>query len=384
MTPPASSQTASSVPGEILTDGSQLTIQGDWVLGHYPELKTLVTRFLRSGSVEGCRGNIANLGRVDTAGAALLAELLGAKVLADLADSTPGVADERRALLRAVARAMGDRSEPQPPAYNPVVAMLSTLGQRVEELYDLLRLLLAFIGETLAALAYNLPRPRRWRVTAFVAAIQDTGLNALPIVALLTFLVGAVVAFLGATVLESFGATIYTVNLVAFSFLREFGVLLAAILLAGRTASSFTAHLGAMKVNEELDAIRTLGLSPVELLVLPRVLAMMISLPLLTFIGMLSGMIGGAAVCALVLDISPTQFLAIVEQDIALKHFLVGLSKAPVFAFLIAVIGCLEGFKVSGSAQSVGEHTTSSVVQSIFMVILLDSIAALFFMEMGW
>ncbi|MFL1453001.1 MlaE family ABC transporter permease [Marinobacter sp. GN3S48] len=384
MTPPPSSRTASSVPGEILTDGSQLTIQGDWVLGHYPELKTLIARLQTSGSVEGCSGNITNLGRVDTAGAALLAELLGAKVLAGLADSTPGLADERRALLRAVARAMGDRNEPQPPAYNPVVAMLSTLGQRVEELYDLLRLLLAFIGETLAALAYNLPRPRRWRVTAFVAAIQDTGLNALPIVALLTFLVGAVVAFLGATVLEAFGATIYTVNLVAFSFLREFGVLLAAILLAGRTASSFTAHLGAMKVNEELDAIRTLGLSPVELLVLPRVLAMMISLPLLTFVGMLSGMAGGAAVCALVLDISPTQFLAIVEQDIALKHFLVGLGKAPVFAFLIAVIGCLEGFKVSGSAQSVGEHTTSSVVQSIFMVILLDSIAALFFMEMGW
>lgn len=384
MTPPPSSRTASPVPGEILTDGSQLTIQGDWVLGHYPELKNLIARLQTSGSVEGCSGNLANLGRVDTAGAALLAELLGAKALDGLADSTPGLAEERRALLRAVARAMGDRNEPQPPAYNPVVAMLSTLGQRVEELYDLLRLLLAFIGETLAALAYNLPRPRRWRVTAFVAAIQDTGLNALPIVALLTFLVGAVVAFLGATVLEAFGATIYTVNLVAFSFLREFGVLLAAILLAGRTASSFTAHLGAMKVNEELDAIRTLGLSPVELLVLPRVLAMMISLPLLTFVGMLSGMAGGAAVCALVLDISPTQFLAIVEQDIALKHFLVGLGKAPIFAFLIAVIGCLEGFKVSGSAQSVGEHTTSSVVQSIFMVILLDSIAALFFMEMGW
>jgi phospholipid/cholesterol/gamma-HCH transport system permease protein len=139
-----------------------------------------------------------------------------------------------------------------------------------------------------------------------------------------------------------------------------------------------------MKVNEELDAIRTLGLNPIELLVLPRVLAMVISLPILTFVGMVAGMLGGAAVCALVLDIQPAQFMAIVERDIALKHFLVGISKAPIFAFLIAVIGCLEGFKVKGSAQSVGEHTTSSVVQSIFMVILLDSIAALFFMEMGW
>ncbi|AZT83777.1 ABC transporter permease [Marinobacter sp. NP-4(2019)] len=373
-----------SVCGEILANGSQLTIQGDWILDHYSELQARVSRILGTLSSSTLQGDISSLGRVDTAGAALLAELLGAQALADLADTASGLTRERRALLHAVATAMGNRGEPQPPSYSPVKVFLAATGQRVEELYDLLRLLVAFIGETLAVLAYNLPRPRRWRVTSFVASVQDTGLNALPIVALLTFLVGAVVAFLGATVLEAFGATIYTVNLVAFSFLREFGVLLAAILLAGRTASSFTAHIGAMKVNEELDAIRTLGLSPVELLVLPRVLAMMISLPLLTFVGMISGIAGGAAVCALVLDISPTQFLAIVEQDIALRHFLVGLSKAPVFAFLIAVIGCLEGFKVNGSAQSVGEHTTSSVVQSIFMVILLDSIAALFFMEMGW
>jgi phospholipid/cholesterol/gamma-HCH transport system permease protein len=233
-------------------------------------------------------------------------------------------------------------------------------------------------------LLLNLLRPRRWRLTALVAQIEETGLDAIPIVALLTFLVGAVVAFLGATVLADFGASIYTVNLVAFSFLREFGVLLAAILLAGRTASAFAAQIGAMKANEEIDAIRTLGLSPIELLVLPRVLAMLITLPILTFVGMLSGIAGGLAVCTLALDISPTMFFTILQRDIPLTNFLVGLGKAPVFAFVIAVIGCLEGFKASGSAQSVGEHTTSSVVQSIFMVILLDAVAALFFMEMGW
>ncbi len=200
----------------------------------------------------------------------------------------------------------------------------------------------------------------------------------------MTFLVGAVVAFLGATILADFGATIYTVNLVAFSFLREFGVLLTAILMAGRTASAFTAQIGSMKANEEIDAIRTLGLSPVELLVLPRVFAMLIALPILTFIAMLSGMLGGALVCALSLDISPTMYLSILQDSDLLQHFLVGLLKAPIFAFLIALIGCLEGFKVSGSAQSVGEHTTSAVVQSIFVVILLDALAALFLMEMGW
>ena len=212
----------------------------------------------------------------------------------------------------------------------------------------------------------------------------QSGLNAVPIVALLTFMVGAVVAFLGATVLQDFGATVYTIDLVAFSFLREFGVLLAAILLAGRTASAFTAQLGAMKSTEEIDALKTLGLDPIELLVLPRVMAMLISLPLLAFVGMLSGLVGGAVVATLSLDISVSQFITTLQKDVSVTHFLVGLSKAPVFAFVIAVIGCLEGFKVSGSAQSVGAHTTSSVVQSIFMVILIDALAALFFMEMGW
>ncbi len=221
-------------------------------------------------------------------------------------------------------------------------------------------------------------------MTSLAAHLEATGLNAVPIVALLTFLVGAVVAFLGATVLAEFGASVYTVNLVGFAFLREFGVLLAAILLAGRSASAFAAQIGSMKAQEEIDAIRTLGLSPVELLVLPRVLAMLIALPALTFVGMLCGLAGGLVVCALTLDISPLMYLTILQRDIALSHFLVGLGKAPVFAFVIAVIGCLEGFKVGGSAQSVGEHTTSSVVQSIFMVILLDAIAAMFFMEMGW
>jgi phospholipid/cholesterol/gamma-HCH transport system permease protein len=193
-----------------------------------------------------------------------------------------------------------------------------------------------------------------------------------------------VVAFLGSTVLAGFGAGIYTVNLVAFSFLREFGVLLTAILLAGRTASAFTAQIGSMQANEEIDAIRTLGLNPVELLVLPRVLAMLVALPALTLVAMFSGLLGGGLVCALTLDVSPTMFINMVQENVRVRHFLVGMAKAPVFAFLIAVIGCAEGFKVTGSAQSVGEHTTSSVVQSIFMVILVDALAALFFMKAGW
>lgn len=383
--PPSQSQASDltgSPTGRVRFHSGRLTIQGDWTLAGFYSLKKQLAALTGDARAPE-RLDLTDLQKIDTAGASLISAFLGPDTLSRHVAADDSLSREKAALLLAVADSLNSVANPDRPKDSLIRRSLDNTGQKVESITVLLWVLIGFIGQTLGTLAWNLPRPWRWRMTPFVAAVHDTGLNALPIVALLTFLVGAVVAFLGATVLDDFGATIYTVNLVAFSFLREFGVLLAAILLAGRTASAFTAHIGAMKVNEELDAIRTLGLNPIELLVLPRVMAMMVSLPILTFVGMISGMVGGAMVCALVLDISPTQFMAIVQRDIALQHFVVGIVKAPIFAFLIAVIGCLEGFKVAGSAQSVGEHTTSSVVQSIFMVILLDSIAALFFMEMG-
>ncbi|WP_394235385.1 MlaE family ABC transporter permease [Pseudomonas anguilliseptica] len=363
---------------------SGLRIGGDWTLPHYASLEAEVLA-LRGTLSSAASIDLQGLGALDTAGAALLVELLGSQRLAQLAKDAPGLASERRALLQAVGSAIADAGDALPTKRIPVWRELfGQIGQAIEELWQQAVALLGFIGMTLATMFAILLRPGRWRITSLVAHLQQSGLNAVPIVALLTFLVGAVVAFLGATVLADFGASIYTVDLVAFSFLREFGVLLTAILMAGRTASAFTAQIGSMKANEEIDAIRTLGLSPLELLVLPRVFALLIALPILTFIAMLSGILGGAVVCALSLDISPTMYLAMLQENIALKHFVVGMAKAPIFAFLIAVIGCLEGFKVTGSAQSVGERTTSSVVQSIFVVIVLDALAALFLMEMGW
>src|SRR5690606_39597922 len=201
-----------------------------------------------------------------------------------------------------------------PPARSTLREVLEHIGRAVEALWRHGVDLLGFIGLVLSTIAGVLERPRRWRLTSLVAHLEQTGLDAVPIIALLTFMVGAVVAFLGATVLADFGATQYTVDLVAYSFLREFGVLLTAILLAGRTASAFTAQIGSMKANEELDAIRTLGLDPLELLVLPRVFALLIALPLLTFIAMLSGMLGGAVVCMLSLDIPPSLYLSIIQN----------------------------------------------------------------------
>ncbi|EJM56322.1 putative integral membrane protein [Pseudomonas sp. GM49] len=380
---------SSTMAGNARLDTSitpaRLRVTGDWTLAHYADLK-LVSEKLHGQYDANTPIDLNGLGALDTAGASLLVELLGSERLgrsAEHPDCTLSAAD--RALLQTVYCSLTDFCVPiKEPEVSVAIQLLTRIGRAVDAVWQDTLQLLGFVGLIIETIARGLFRPKRWRVTPMIAHIEQTGLDAAPIVALLTFLVGAVVAFLGSTVLATFGATVFTVDLVGFAFLREFGVLLTAILMAGRTASAFTAQIGSMKANEEIDAIRTLGLDPVELLVVPRVLALLIALPMLTFLAMLSGIIGGGVVCAVALDISPAMFISLLQTDIGVQHFLVGIVKAPVFAFLIAAIGCLEGFKVSGSAESVGAHTTSSVVQSIFVVIVMDAIAAMFFMEMGW
>jgi len=385
-TPPAPSSVARPGNAELVADegGGVLRLGGDWTLAHYRRLNQVVDR-LRGRAGEAARVDLSALLALDTAGAQLICALLGSQRVEVLMAEAADVPAERRALLRVVAAALsgqdGGGARRRGSALGDV---LEHVGRTMGVFWHHVVGLVGFIGLILETAARVMLQPRRWRVTALVANLEKTALDAVPIIALLTFLVGAVVAFLGATVLADFGASIFTVDLIAYSFLREFGVLLTAIIVAGRTASAFTAQIGSMRANEEVDAIRVLGLDPVELLVLPRVFALMLALPMLTFVAMVSGIVGGMLVSALTLDISPVMFLSRLESNVGLIHFLVGMSKAPIFAFLIAVIGCLEGLRVQGSAQSVGEHTTSAVVQSIFVVIVVDAIAALFCMEMGW
>ena len=361
----------------LAENSSTIVADGDWTLEHLPALSVLCQSLSRriTGQVN---IDAAAIGRIDTAGASILLDLVNDDPALIKVDS-----EAVRKLFTAVAKA---ESAPSAPMRKPESGLLSSLiniGTSLDEIWKNSVDLIGFIGLILSALARTVLQPRKWRITSTVAHIEQTGLNALPIVSLLCFLVGAVVAFLGATVLKEFGASIYTVELVGYSFLREFGVLLTAIMVAGRSGSAFTAQIGSMKAREEVDAIRTLGLQPVDVLVLPRVLAMLVSMPILTLVGMLAGLVGGAAVCVFALDVSPTMFIVRLHETTTVRHFWVGMSKAPIFAFLIAAIGCLEGFKVSGSAESVGSHTTSSVVQSIFIVILIDALAAVFYMEIN-
>ncbi len=360
-------------------NGHRLVASGDWTLLHYKRLFREISRYSDVKEVD-----LGHLQRLDTAGVVLLSSLLGVSRLRQLADTSPELKKEQRALLVAVCEGL-DKAQliPRERQIFPIVATVAYIGEAVQAGWRNLLQFLSFVGWVLATWARVVLRPGRWRMNAFFRQVQSTGLEAIPIVALLTFMVGAVVAFLGATVLGVFGASVYTIDLVAYSFMREFGVLLAAILMAGRTASAFTAQIGSMKVNEEIDAMRVQGFDPIEWLVLPRVLALLITLPLLAFVGVVAGLSGGGLVAIFALEVPLEQVLAI-YREVPIRHFFMGMIKAPFFAFLIAVIGCLEGFKVGSSAESVGQHTTSSVVQCIFVVILVDALAALLFMEVGW
>lgn len=355
----------------------RLIAQGEWTLASAAMLDT---------ELSAVRGPVRELDacgvtRLDAAGALLLLQALRRLGLDAAALS---LRNDHRSLLEAVDQASREDEVPGMPPPPGWQLVLAHIGQVVLGLREQVVQLLGFLGLCLSSLASVLLHPRRLRLTATVHHMEQIGWNAVPLVSLLSFLVGAVVAFLGATVLRDFGADLYVVELVSFAFLREFGVLLTAILLAGRTASAFAAQIGTMKSGEEIDAIRTLGLDPIELLVLPRLLALLVMLPLLSVIATLAGIAGGMLVAVLDIGMTPELFISRLHETLQLRHYLVGLSKAPVFAVVIALVGCLEGFKVAGTAQSVGEHTTSAVVQSISLVIIIDALAAVFFMEIGW
>lgn len=356
-------------------DASVLRLGGRWSLRHAQELDGLL-----HAAPEGIqRVDARAVTRLDTLGVLQLLRYARAKGL----DFSAFQFNPAHRQLVAVIEDVADE-RPRRKRDLGFKAALARLGFTVVDNAKEAISLVSFMGENLVKAVRLLKEPSRFRPTATVAHMEQVGLDAVPLVALLCYLVGAVVAFLGANILADFGATIFVVELVSIAFLREFGVLLTAIILAGRTASAFTAQIGAMVSGEEVDAIRTLGMDPVDLLVLPRVIALIIMLPLLTFIADVAGLAGGLTVGAFSLDIPPQAYLARMQDTFEMRHFIVGLSKAPVFAVLIALVGCLEGLQVKGTAQSVGERTTSSVVQAISLVIVLDAFAAIWFMHMGW
>lgn len=359
-------------------EGHVLRLSGDWTVGAINPLDAQLRAV--SGPVpEGL--DVSALGRLDTSGAYLIDRFWREKNVPwppRIIGDHPSAAS----LLEQVHH-YSEPAPPSPPQDTGLLAVLERIGKGSVDFYKETTASLAFLGETLVTLARLLIQPWKLRWTSIIAVMEEAGLNAMPIIAFLSFFVGMVVAFIGATTLRDFDLEIYTIELIGFSMLREFGVVLTGIVLAGRTNSSFTAQIGTMKMRQEVDAMQTLGLKAMDVLVAPRVLAMLVMTPILTFVATLAGVAGGMAVAWASLDINPAVFLERMRTSVPLDQFWVGMSKSPVFGLVVALIACRQGLQVGGSVQSLGKATTTSVVQAIFAIIVIDAIFAIFYMELG-
>lgn len=350
---------------------SGLTLTGPVTLDKLDEVRALLDR-----AGPATRVDLSAVTVLDTAGAWALVS--NRDVLIEAADP------EQKLLLRTVQAALpAGRTVLKRKARHRAGDMLAGVGAAVAGLLATSAQGLGFTGLVMARLVTTLAGTRRLRLTALVHHMQEVGLNAVPIVALMGFLIGIVLAFQGATQLRQFGAEVFVVDLIAVSILRELGILLTAIIVAGRSASAFTAAIGSMKMREEIDAIRVLGLDPIDLLVLPRLLALVILLPVLGLVANLAGLFGGGLMAWIELGISPSQFQTQLLANVGATQALVGLSKAPVFAVIIALVGCQQGFLVKGDAESLGMRTSRAVVIAIFLVIVVDALFSVFFAFWG-
>ncbi|WP_300381530.1 ABC transporter permease [Henriciella sp.] len=360
---------------------AKLSLNGDWTVHTLDHVEPE----LRQQDLEGADRLIVELsdvGRFDTA-AAFALDRLARHAGIDSIDVEGGSSGMRHLIEQAQALRPEEEGWARQKSSFGMVDLLERTGRATNHFTNEAVNLLAFFGETITSMAMVIVKPARMRWTALFSVMEDSGLDALPIVGFLSFFVGMVVAFIGATTLEAFGATIFTVELVGIAVLREFGVILTAIILAGRTNSAFTAQIGAMRMRQEVDAMQTLGLDPMDVLVVPRAFAMVVMTPVLTLIAMLFGIGGGAFVSWLALEINPTVFFNRLQDIVPLQHFWVGMSKAPVFGMMVALIGCRQGLMVGGSVQSLGRATTQSVVQALFAIIVIDALFAIFYMELG-
>jgi phospholipid/cholesterol/gamma-HCH transport system permease protein len=311
--------------------------------------------------------------RLDTAGALEILTLAGGP------ESQIETANKAHADLFAVVQKNMCEA---PPERHPswLAHWLEEIGRNTVHLYEQGVNLAAFFGEILVTFVEACLHPRRFRIGAIVRQMYEVWVRALVIVGVLCFLIGVVIAYQGVQQLRQFGAETFTVEAVGIGMFRELGVLLTAIIVAGRSGSAFTAQIGTMQVNQEVDAMRTIGLNPVEWLVMPRIMALLICMPLLAFWGDMTGLLGGAVACTFYLDFTFVQFFERLRDTVGPWHFYTGMIKAPVFGAVIATIGCFEGLQVRGSAESVGQLTTKSVVESIFCVIVLDAIFSIIFL----
>lgn len=365
---------------------------GNWTIGNIGHLEEPILRLkeqIKKDLSEGAENtnkkklvfDLSKLGEIDTNGAYLFLQI--AKCCDGIFEKIEYTGDHKIAprLINEVSKFDIDYidNEPKIKGWDAVSRSFSNaLQDGIEEMVNSL----SFIGQTIVCLIRAIIRPNHIRWIPTIAIAQSAGLNAIGLVMMLTGFIGVVITFMGAQTLQSFGASVYTVDLLGIAILREFAVIITAIIISGRSASAFAAQIGSMKMGQEIDAMSIIGLNPMEILVIPRVLALLLMLPILVFFAMIAGLVGGAIISTLTLDMSMTMFLTRLQEQVGIKNFWVGMSKAPVFAFIIAIIGCRQGLMVENDVISLGNRTTSAVVQAIMMVIIVEAIFAVIYYEL--
>jgi phospholipid/cholesterol/gamma-HCH transport system permease protein len=358
-----------------------LTAVGSWTAQHAAELEHLVDSAVAQGALFARVDlDMAGVEKIDTFGAWLLERLLRGFAETGRRITLVGLPERFRGLINEAHQS--NRAMPGAPREDMLASAVALLWRAFGLVTRDLLLYFEMIGALVLATLRVLIRPRSFRLTSMVHHLDLVGWRAVPIILLITFLIGAIIAQQGIIRFRRFGAGLYVVDMLGVLVMREIGVLIVAIMIAGRSGSSYTAELGAMKMREEIDALQTMGLDPIDVLVLPRIVALIIALPILAFLGMMAALYGGGLVCWLYAGINPDIFMAEL-RDLSFNHFIVGMSKAPFMALVIGVVASVEGLQVKGSAESLGLQTTVSVVKAIFLVIVLDGVAAVFFASFG-
>ncbi len=365
-------------PSLTATDEGRYAVAGALTLGTVSAFDAALAAL----PAEAVTLDLSEVDRLETAGVWAILRLERRLEKAGAALRLEGLSENGRALVTTIRAALPE--VPQDSPARPTLAdRVAGIGKAVAAALGYGVALIGYLGLFVARLGRALRHPSEFRLTALVHHCHEVGVKAVPIVSLMAFLIGVVLAFQGSAQLRQFGAEVFVVDLIAISILRELGILLTAIIVAGRTASAFTAAIGSMKMREEIDAMRTLGLDPAMVLFVPRILALILMLPILGLIANVAGLLGGALMSWVELGISPAMFRTRLVEGTDVSHVIVGMVKAPVFALIIGIIGCHAGMQVESNAESLGRQTSSAVVAAIFAVIVADAAFSIFFAQLG-
>jgi phospholipid/cholesterol/gamma-HCH transport system permease protein len=366
--------------GQVSGERLDLAAAGEWTADHADALERRVMQVTPAGrgAVKAMRIDMKGVAKIDTYGAGLLERLRRVAAERGLRADVVGLPEQFRVIVETVHQT-AEMPDPERLRRRGVADWLESVGENVAEVGKAGAQFAQMFGAVAVAWLRALVRPRTFRFTSMVNQVDLVGWRAVPIILLITFLIGAILAQQGIFHFRKFGADIFVVDMVGILVLREVGVLIVCVMVAGRSGSAYTAELGSMKMREEVDALRTMGFDPISVLVLPRIIALIVAVPMLTFLGEMSALYGAGLVASLYGNIQPEVFLQRLREVISTDHFMVGMIKAPFMALVIGIVACVRGLDTKGSAESLGMQTTSAVVQSIFLVIVLDGIFAVFF-----